>query len=96
MKTLIGLFIAACILASAFVFSACSCDGDKKVDKDDTGNESVITTPSGRRGVYCTSLRYSTRTDCYKFISRKCPAGYDFVRESDDAVMIECKQGPGE
>jgi hypothetical protein len=61
---------------------------DKK--KGPEPSEHMITTPNGKRGVYCNDLG-GDRAKCYEFVSHVCHGGYSFLRESEDAVMLECK-----
>ena len=87
-------------LSFIVTLSACSekhCGDSAGASKKPRGSSDVteITTPNGKRGVYCKDMATVTgksdRLKCYQFVSQICTAGYDFIRENDDAAMIECK-----
>ena len=87
------ILLAFGLLAAFIVVVAGSSSKTKKPEPTD--DITPITTPNGKKGVYCRGMSSNSgppdRTKCYRFVSTVCPAGYDFVRENDDAVMVECK-----
>lgn len=74
------------LLSLALLTAGCSCS-------DDEVKNIVIRTQNGRHGVYCT--RAWDRTSCYQFVSKECPEGYRFLRETDSSVVVECKRKDG-